>query len=64
MSNYLANKDGASFGDQPYLPYFWSSAGFPKSLKNSALGFAYTFLGVRIQCAQCHKHPFRPMDKR
>ena len=23
-----------------------------------AIGFAYTFMGTRIQCAQCHKHPF------
>ena len=22
------------------------------------IAFAYTFLGTRIQCAQCHKHPF------
>ena len=28
-----------------------------------AIGFAYTFLGVRIQCAQCHKHPFDQWSK-
>ena len=28
-----------------------------------AIGFAYTFLGIRIQCAQCHKHPFDQWSK-
>src|SRR6185369_8042492 len=23
-----------------------------------ALAFAYSFMGVRLDCAQCHKHPF------
>ena len=23
-----------------------------------ALSFSYAFLGVRLQCAECHKHPF------
>ena len=22
------------------------------------IGFSYAFLGVRLECAQCHKHPF------
>ena len=26
--------------------------------EEKAMAFAYSFLGVRIQCAQCHKHPF------
>jgi phosphopantetheinyl transferase (holo-ACP synthase) len=62
MSSYLANEDGQSFGDQPYLPYFWSRQDFKKP-EERALGFAYTFLGVRIQCAQCHKHPFDQWTK-
>ena len=47
MSSYLASEDGQSFGDQPYLPYFWSRQDFKKT-EERALGFAYTFLGVRI----------------
>ena len=62
MSHYLTNEDGASFGDQPYLPYFWTRQNFRKP-EEQALGFAYTFLGVRIQCAQCHKHPFDQWTK-
>ena len=34
-----------------------------KKPEERALGFAYTFLGVRIQCAQCHKHPFDQWTK-
>src|SRR5262249_25009221 len=28
-----------------------------------AIGFAYSFMGIRIQCAQCHKHPFDQWSK-
>jgi len=59
-----AMRDGAetSLADQPTLPYFWSRSNFNSS-EERALGFAYTFLGVRIQCAQCHKHPFDQWTK-
>jgi hypothetical protein len=62
MSGYLAKEGRSSFGDQPYLPYFWSRQNF-RTPEERALGFAYTFLGVRIQCAQCHKHPFDQWTK-
>lgn len=39
------------------MPWFWARQNF-KQPEERAIGFAYTFLGVRIQCAQCHKHPF------
>lgn len=51
-----------SFAAQPSLPYFWSRRGF-QTPQERALGFAYTFLGVRIQCAECHKHPFDQWTK-
>lgn len=44
-----------SSGDS--MPWFWARQNF-KQPEERAIGFAYTFLGVRIQCAQCHKHPF------
>jgi len=62
MSGYMSNDSATSFADQPYLPYFWSRSNFNSS-EERALGFAYTFLGVRIQCAQCHKHPFDQWTK-
>lgn len=45
------------FGEQPGLIYFWGRRNFQKT-EDRAIGFAYTFMGTRIQCAQCHKHPF------
>ena len=62
MSGYLAKDSDSSFADQPYLPYYWSRRTF-RTTEQRALGFAYTFLGVRIQCAQCHKHPFDQWTK-
>jgi len=62
MSGYLEKGSATSFADQPYLPYYWSRRSF-RTTEERALGFAYTFLGVRIQCAQCHKHPFDQWTK-
>ena len=62
MSSYLVKDGESSFADQPYLPYFWTRNNF-RTPEERALGFAYTFLGVRIQCAQCHKHPFDQWTK-
>jgi hypothetical protein len=62
MSGYMAKGTETSFADQPWLPYYWSRSNF-RTTEERALGFAYTFLGVRIQCAQCHKHPFDQWTK-
>jgi hypothetical protein len=52
-------RDGAekTFADLDHMPYFWARNNF-KQPNDRALGFAYSFLGIRIQCAECHKHPF------
>ena len=44
------------------MPLYWSRQDFQKP-EDRAIGFAYTFLGVRIECAQCHKHPFDRWSK-
>ena len=44
------------------LPLFWNRRNFQKP-DDRAIGFAYTFLGIRIECAQCHKHPFDRWSK-
>ena len=62
MSGYQHDGFTQAFAEQPYLPYFWSRRGF-QTPQERALGFAYTFLGVRIQCAECHKHPFDQWTK-
>ena len=46
-----------SFAEREFMPHYWSRRNF-QQMEDRVIGFAYTFLGVRIQCAQCHKHPF------
>ncbi|OUX50511.1 MAG: hypothetical protein CBE43_06780 [Rhodopirellula sp. TMED283] len=50
------------FAKRDGLPMFWGRRNFQKP-EERAIGFAYTFLGVRIECAQCHKHPFDQWSK-
>ena len=57
MSKLYHPNTETKFADRPTLPYFWARTGF-RTTEERAIGFAYTFLGIRIQCAQCHKHPF------
>lgn len=44
------------------MPLYWARRNF-QSPEDRAIGFSYTFLGVRIECAQCHKHPFDRWSK-
>ena len=62
MSGYQRAGFAKAFAEQPHLPYYWSRRNF-QTPQERALGFAYTFLGVRIQCAECHKHPFDQWTK-
>lgn len=62
MSSYYKKDSTASFADQPSLTHYWIRREFNKP-EERALGFAYSFLGIRIQCAQCHKHPFDQWTK-
>lgn len=55
-SSYF-QKDGPSFADRETAPHFWMRRN-ARLAEEKALAFSYTFLGVRLQCAQCHKHPF------
>lgn len=50
-------KEGQSVADLPGMIYFWGRTNF-RTDEDRAIAFAYTFMGTRIQCAQCHKHPF------
>ncbi len=54
---YYRQKDPADFSDRETMPYFWTRRNL-RTPDEKALGFSYTFLGVRLECAQCHKHPF------
>ena len=47
----------STYADREFMPYYWARRNM-RQPEEKALGFAYSFLGIRIQCAQCHKHPF------
>ncbi|MGV2339042.1 MAG UNVERIFIED_CONTAM: DUF1549 domain-containing protein [Planctomycetaceae bacterium] len=56
----LYHKDGpgaSGYAERQGLAHFWARQNFQSS-EDRVIAFAYTFLGTRIQCAQCHKHPF------
>ncbi|MEC9093156.1 MAG: DUF1549 domain-containing protein, partial [Planctomycetota bacterium] len=39
------------------MPYFWTRQSLKES-KDTAMSVAHAFLGIQLQCAECHKHPF------
>ncbi len=39
------------------MPHYWFRDNL-KASRDKVLSFGYTFLGVRLNCAECHKHPF------
>jgi hypothetical protein len=62
MSGYFRRTDPADFAARPTMPYFWTR----RALGNPderALAVAHAFLGVSLQCAQCHKHPYDQWTK-
>ncbi|MBX9653998.1 DUF1549 domain-containing protein [bacterium] len=62
MTDILGKGQDDAFADRPTLPHFWAR----KSLRTNeakALRFAHAFLGIRLECAQCHKHPFDQWTK-
>lgn len=63
MSSYFRPDNPADFSQRETMPYFWSRAREGAQAKEKALSFSYAFLGVRLQCAECHKHPFDQWTK-
>lgn len=45
------------YADHPTLPYFWQRRNVLLP-QDKALAFSHAFMGVKLECAQCHKHPF------
>ena len=44
------------------MHYYWFRSNITANT-DRALSFGYVFLGVRLDCAQCHKHPFDQWSK-
>ena len=59
---YAKDSPEGSYADRPYLAHYWARNNL-RQPEDRAVGFAYAFMGVRIQCAQCHKHPFDTWSK-
>lgn len=62
MSEICTDATGEMYADRSGLIHYWGRRDFA-SAEDRAIGFAHAFLGVRIQCAQCHKHPFDQWSK-
>ncbi len=58
-TSFYQDDTAEKFSQRETMPHFWSRRSLEKS-KDKALAFAHSFLGIRLQCAQCHKHPFAP----
>jgi hypothetical protein len=60
MTSYFRAEDPGDFADRETMPYFWTRGRFspPQPLR-----FSYAFLGVRLECAECHKHPYDQWTK-
>ncbi len=57
QSAFYRDKDPVDFTARETMPYYWAKQN-TRMPEERALNFSYAFLGVRIDCAQCHKHPF------
>ncbi|GIW93831.1 MAG: hypothetical protein KatS3mg110_1872 [Pirellulaceae bacterium] len=62
LSDILRPGSNRSFAERPSMPFYWARRNF-RQPPERAISFAYAFLGVRIECAQCHKHPFDQWSK-
>jgi hypothetical protein len=59
VSAYFRDEEPADFAQRPTMPHYWTRRSM-REPEDAAQAFAHNFLGVRLQCAQCHKHPFAP----
>lgn len=62
MGTYFRTKGGVDFAERPTMPHYWMRKTLGSS-DGKALAFAHSFLGVSLQCAQCHKHPYDQWTK-
>src|SRR5512138_2854718 len=48
----------APYADRETLDLFWRKQGNNFTLELLGEHTATAFMGIRLECAQCHKHPF------
>ena len=58
-SSYFRDDQPADFTRRETMPHYWTRRSM-QDPQEAAQAFAQNFLGIRMQCAQCHKHPFAP----
>ncbi len=58
----ISQSDERTLAERSCMPYYWARREF-RQPPERAISFAYAFLGVRVECAQCHKHPFDQWSK-
>ncbi len=63
VSAYFRDESPEDFTQRETMPHYWSRRTLNKP-EEKALAFAHSFLGIRLQCAQCHKHPFAPWTQK
>ena len=58
QSRFTARTNGDDYtAHGNVMPHYWYRSN-QSAARDKVLTFGYTFLGVRLQCAECHKHPF------
>lgn len=56
-SAFYRTRNPADFPARETMPYYWAKRSI-RTPEERAQNFSHVFLGVRVECAQCHKHPF------
>jgi hypothetical protein len=54
----FAEGDTSKYAERETLDLFWRRRNFNVPIEQWGEKTAAAFLGVRVECAQCHKHPF------
>lgn len=60
---YYGNDPIGQFRNRETMPHFWTRLNIVNKPDEMALAVSYSFLGIQLQCAQCHKHPFDRWSK-
>ncbi|MCA9191555.1 MAG: DUF1549 domain-containing protein [Planctomycetales bacterium] len=58
-STYFQDDSVGEFAARETMPHYWTRRSMQEPAR-AGEAFAHNFLGIRLQCAQCHKHPFAP----